>query len=139
MPPQYAKAYRKWQKNDAADAATIREAATQPSTRFIPIKTDEQQTALTIHRTRNLQLRQRTMLINALCGDLAEFGLVAPPRNMSAQLLQGGGHPHRHEPHVVHHRSQSADLRGDWTANGLAVVRGAFRRSLRWRAVMVCW
>lgn len=44
--------------------------------RFVPIKTTEQQSALMIHRARDLLIRQRTMLINALCGHLAEFGLI---------------------------------------------------------------
>jgi transposase len=78
MPPQYVKAYLKRHKNDAADAAAICEAVTRPSMRFVPIKTQEQQAALTIHRTRDLLMRQRTMLINALRGHLAEFGVIAP-------------------------------------------------------------
>jgi transposase len=88
MPPQYVKAYLKRHKNDAADAAAICEAVTRPSMRFVPIKTQEQQAALTIHRTRDLLMRQRTMLINALRGHLAEFGVIAPqgPRHV-VQLI----------------------------------------------------
>ena len=88
MPPQYVKAYLKRHKNDAADAAAICEAVTRPSMRFVAIKTQEQQAALTIHRTRDLLVRQRTMLINALRGHLAEFGVIAPqgPRHV-AQLV----------------------------------------------------
>jgi len=68
IPPSYVKAYLKRSKNDANDAAAICEAVTRPSMRFVPIKTKEQQTALMLHRTRQLLVRQRTMLSNALRG-----------------------------------------------------------------------
>jgi transposase len=76
MPPQYVKAYVKRNKNDAADAAAICEAVKRPSMRFVPVKTIEQQSALMLHRVRDLLIRQRTMLVNALRGHMAEFGLV---------------------------------------------------------------
>src|SRR6476659_2251813 len=76
MPPTYVKAYLKRGKNDAADAAAICEAATRPSMRFVPIKSEEQQAVLIMHRARDLLVRQRTQLINALRGHLAEFGLI---------------------------------------------------------------
>ena len=65
IPPSYVKAYLKRGKNDANDAAAICEAVTRPSMRFVPIKTKKQQTALMLHRTRQLLVRQRTMLSNA--------------------------------------------------------------------------
>lgn len=77
MPPQYVKPYVKRQKNDAADAEAICEAVGRPSMRFVPTKTEEQQAALTLHRTRELFIRQRGMLINSLRAQLAEFGVVA--------------------------------------------------------------
>ena len=77
MPPTYVKAYVKRGKNDAADAAAICEAVTRPSMRFVPIKSAEQQSVLMLHRTRDLLIRQRTQLINALRAHLAELGLVA--------------------------------------------------------------
>jgi transposase len=77
MPPTYVKAYVKRGKNDANDAAAICEAVTRPSMRFVPIKSVEQQSALMLHRTRDLLIRQRTQLINALRAHLAELGLVA--------------------------------------------------------------
>src|ERR1700754_3842518 len=77
MPASYVKAYVRRQKNDAADAAAICEAVTRPSMRFVPIKTAEQQAALMLHRSRDLLVRQRTQLINALRAHLAEIGLVA--------------------------------------------------------------
>jgi transposase len=59
-----------------ADAEAICEAVTRPTMRFVPVKTVEQQAVLMLHRSRELLIRQRTMLINALRGHLAEFGLV---------------------------------------------------------------
>ena len=77
MPPTYVKAYVKRGKNDAADAAAICEAVTRPSMRFVPIKSVEQQSMLMLHRARDLLIRQRTQLTNALRAHLAELGLVA--------------------------------------------------------------
>ena len=89
MPPSYVKAYLKRSKNDANDAAAICEAVTRPSMRFVPIKTKQQQTALMLHRTRQLLVRQRTMLSNALRGHLAELGIVsAKGRNGTGELLR---------------------------------------------------
>src|ERR1700683_310032 len=76
MPPNYVKAYVKRNKHDMADAEAICEAVRRPSMRFVPVKTAEQQTALMMHRGRELLIRQRTMLVNALRGQLAEFGLI---------------------------------------------------------------
>ena len=77
MPPQYVKPYVKRNKNDVADAEAICEAVRRPSMRFVPVKSVEQQSVLLMHRGRELLVRQRTMLANALRGHLAEFGLVA--------------------------------------------------------------
>lgn len=77
IPPAYVKAYVRRQKNDAADAAAICEAVARPSMRFVPVKTAEQQATLSIHRTRDLLISQRTQLMNALRAHLAELGLVA--------------------------------------------------------------
>jgi transposase len=76
MPPQYVKAYVKRNKNDAADAEAICEAVRRPSMRFVPVKTEAQQAALAMHRVRELLVRQRTMLVNALRSHLAELGIV---------------------------------------------------------------
>jgi transposase len=76
MPPNYVKAYVKRNKHDVADAEAICEAVRRPSMRFVPVKTAEQQSALMMHRARDLLIRQRTMLVNALRGHLAEFGLT---------------------------------------------------------------
>jgi transposase len=76
MPPHNVKAYVKRNKNDAADAEAICEAVNRPTMRFVAVKSTEQQSVLMVHRARDLLVRQRTMLINALRGHLAEFGFV---------------------------------------------------------------
>jgi transposase len=89
MPPSYVKAYLKRGKNDANDAAAICEAVTRPSMRFVPIKSEQQQSGLMLHRARQLLVRQRTMLSNAIRGHLAELGIIsAKGRNGTAALLE---------------------------------------------------
>ena len=78
VPPIYVKPFVKRQKNDAADAEAICEAASRPTMRFVAVKTQEQQARSMLFRTRDLLVRQRTQTINALRGHLAEFGVVAP-------------------------------------------------------------
>src|SRR5215469_13402749 len=77
MPAKDVKAYVKRNKNDAADAEAICEAVRRPTMRFVRIKSAEQQGQLMQHRTRDLLMRQRTQLINALRAHLAELGVVA--------------------------------------------------------------
>jgi len=89
LAPAYVKAYVKRSKNDAADAAAICEAVTRPSMRFVPIKSEEQQAVLAVHRTRDLLIGQRTQLTNALRAHLAELGLVAEQgRDGLAKLVE---------------------------------------------------
>jgi transposase len=89
MPPSYVKAYRKRSKNDANDAAAICEAVTRPSMRFVPTKSDQQQSGLMLHRGRQLLVRQRTMLSNAIRGHMAELGIIsAKGRIGTAELLE---------------------------------------------------
>ena len=64
-------------KNDAADAEAICEAVRRPTMRFVQVKSAEQQGRLMLHRTRDLLMRQRTQVINALRAHLAELGIVA--------------------------------------------------------------
>jgi transposase len=88
MPPAYVKPYVKRHKNDATDAEAICEAVTRPNMRFVATKTEEQQSCLTLHRTRHLFIRQQTSVINVIRALLAEFGIVAPVgRNGVEQLL----------------------------------------------------
>jgi len=74
--PAYVKPFVKRQKNDMADAEAICEAAQRPTMRFVAPKSAEAQAAGVVFRTRDLLVRQRTQLINALRGHLAEFGHV---------------------------------------------------------------
>src|SRR5499427_4211381 len=89
MPPSYVKAYLKRSKNDANDAAAICEAVTRPSMRFVATKSEQQQSGLMLHRSRQLLVCQRTMLSNAIRGHMAEFGMIsAKGRNGKAELLK---------------------------------------------------
>jgi transposase len=78
IPVQYVKPYVKIHKSDAKDAEAICDAVRRANMRFVPIKSEAQQSALVLHRARSLLVRQKTMLINALRGHLAEFGIVKP-------------------------------------------------------------
>lgn len=83
IPPAYVKPFVKRQKNDMADAEAICEAAQRPTMRFVAPKSADAQGSAVVFRTRDLLVRQRTQLINALRGHLAEFGFV---------VRQGAGH-----------------------------------------------
>jgi transposase len=78
IPPAYVKPFVKRHKNDAVDAEAICEAAQRPTMRFVAVKTEEQQAAALVFRTRDLLVKQRTQLGNAIRGHLAEYGWVAP-------------------------------------------------------------
>ena len=67
MPPPYVKPYVKRGKTDAADAEAICEAVTRPNMRFVPVKTEEQQSVLMMHRARDFLVRQLTQVSNASC------------------------------------------------------------------------
>jgi transposase len=84
IPPAYAKAYVRRNKNDPADAAAICEAVSRPSMRFVAVKSEAEQAAAGIHKARELLVKQRTMLINSLRGLMAEFGIIvaAGPRHV---------------------------------------------------------
>ena len=77
MPAKDVKAYVKRNKSDAADAEAICEAVRRPTMRFVQVKSAEQQSRLMLHRTRDLLMRQRTQLINALRAHMAELGIMA--------------------------------------------------------------
>ena len=78
IPPAYVKPFVKRQKNDAADAEAICEAAQRPSMRFVAVKDEEQQANGLVFRARDVLVRQRTQCINALRGHLTEYGWVVP-------------------------------------------------------------
>ena len=77
MPPAYVKPYVKRNKNDGRDAEAICEALSRPTMRFVAVKSVEQQAMLSVHTTRALLVKQRTMVANALRAQLSELGIVA--------------------------------------------------------------
>jgi transposase len=81
MAPQFVAPYRlsgRRGKNDAADAAAICEAVQRPNMRFVPVKSEDQQARLSVHRARQGFVEQRTATINRIRGLLSEFGIVLP-------------------------------------------------------------
>jgi transposase len=74
MAPKFVAPYRKGGKNDGNDAEAIREAVTRRNMRFVPIKSIEQQSDLTLHRVRQGFVEERTAMLNRIRGLLAEFG-----------------------------------------------------------------
>src|SRR3954466_5589698 len=78
MPARYVKPYVQRGKSDALDAAAICEAVSRPTMRFAAIKSVEQQSALALHRARDILVKQKTMLVNLIRGCLGEFGIIAP-------------------------------------------------------------
>lgn len=88
IPAVYVKPFVKRQKNDRADAEAIAEAASRPTMRFVAVKSAEKQGRAVAFRTHQCFVRQRTQLINALRGHLAEFGLVAPKGPASLKVLE---------------------------------------------------
>lgn len=87
IPPAYVKPFVKRQKNDAVDAEAICEAVQRPNMRFVAVKSEEQQASALVFRTRDLLVRQRTQLINAIRGHLTEYGWVAPKGRSYVALL----------------------------------------------------
>ena len=86
--PVYVKPFVKRQKNFMADAEAICEAAQRPTMRFVAVKSEEQQASAMIFKVRDLLVRHRTGVINALRGHLAEFGCVAPKGPAHVERLQ---------------------------------------------------
>ena len=94
MSPEYVRPYVKAQKNDDRDAEAIAEAATRPTMRFVPLKTEAQLDAQILHRVRSRLVGERTALINQLRAVLLERGLVFPQGRRQfeqalAELLTG--------------------------------------------------
>jgi transposase len=88
IPPAHVKPYVRRNKNDAADAAAICEAVGRPNQRFVPVRSVDNQAQLMRHRTRELLVGQRTQLLNALRGHLAEVGVIAPQGAQNAYALK---------------------------------------------------
>jgi transposase len=92
VPPQYIKPYVKRGKNDKIDAAAICEAMSRPGMHFVPVKSAEEQAALTLLSVRDLLIKQRTMLGNAIRGHAAEFGVIGAkgPHRLSELIKRIG-------------------------------------------------
>lgn len=96
MPPAYVKPYVRRQKNDATDAAAIAEAVSRPTMRFVAVRSIDNQALLMRHRVRETLVGQRTQLLNALRGHLAEAGVIAAQGARNARALAdllANGHP----------------------------------------------
>lgn len=78
LPANKVKPFVVGNKNDMVDARAIWTAMQQPGMKFIAVKTEEQQSILSIHRMRELLVKHRTAQINSIRGLLTEFGLVMP-------------------------------------------------------------
>ena len=102
--PAYVKPFVKRQKNDMADAEAICEAAQRPTMRFVAVKSEAKQAAAVVFRTRDLLVGQRTQIINAIRGHLAEYGLIAPqgPSHVEQLIAQ------IEDPSFRHSRSRRA-------------------------------
>ena len=87
IPPAYAKAYVRRNKNDPADAEAICEAVGRPSMRFVTVKSEAQQAAAGIHRVREILMKQHTMLTNQIRGLMGEFGVVAAKGRLGLEEL----------------------------------------------------
>jgi len=102
IPPQYVKPFVKRQKNDAADAEAIVEAALRPSMRFVAVKSADRQGQAMVLKTRDLFTAQRTQAVNALRGHLAEYGVIAPTGLANLTKLETAlGDPKHDLPEVV--------------------------------------
>src|SRR3954466_14140340 len=102
IPPAYVKPFVKRQKNNATDAEAICEAAQRPTMRFVAPKSEQTQAAALVFRARDLLVRQRTQVINALRGHLSEFGIVVAKGPAHApQLVQAVENPDEPLPEIA--------------------------------------
>jgi transposase len=100
--PQFVRPYVKNNKTDAADAEAICEAVNRPHMRFVPIKTQAQQTMLSLHRARAGLVKSRTALANQIRGLLGEFGIVLPQgiRLLGQRAIEALSNPNREFEHA---------------------------------------
>ena len=114
VPPAYAKPFRQGHKNDFRDAHAIAEAVQRPSTRCVPVKTDDQLDLQALHRVRSRLVGQRTAVINQIRSFLLEHGIA---------IRQGHRFLRQQLPAILAKRSDVLsprmiriieDLSGDW-------------------------
>ena len=125
VPPIYVKPFVKRQKNDAADAEAICEAAQRPTMRFVAVKGEEQQARAMVFHTRDLLVRQRTQTINALRGGIWRSSALLPRR---VWLMSVGWH-RRLRIRVRDYRERSAR----WVAFCSVRSLTSMRRSANWK------
>jgi transposase len=114
MPPEYVRPYVKAQKNDDRDAEGIAEAASRPTMRFIPLKTQEQLDIQTLHRVRSRLVAERTNLINQLRAILLERGTIFPVGRRKLELGIDGMLADEHTTLSPRLRQLVSELRGEW-------------------------
>ena len=123
IPPAHVKPYVRRNKNDAADAAAICEAVMRPGQRFVPVRSIDNQAELMRHRVRELLSGQRTALLNALRGHLAEIGIVA---------AQGAQHAYELKRLLIDGADENGEIVvPDCVCAALASARGSDRRARR--------
>ena len=94
VPPTYAKPFRQGHKNDFRDAYAVAEAVQRPSTRCVPIKTDDQLDLQALHRVRSRLIGDRTAVINQLRGFLLEHGIAVRQGYRFLRQQLGAGEAH---------------------------------------------
>jgi transposase len=115
MPPEYVRPYVKAQKNDDRDAEAIAEAATRPTMRFVPLKTEAQLDMQALHRARDRLVSERTALINQLRALLLERGIVLPQRRRALLAwLEAPVDPGEADPLSPRLRLLVTDMRAEW-------------------------
>jgi len=87
LPAMYVKPFVKRHKNDAIDAEAIAEAASRPSMKTVAVKNEAQQAQAMLFRTRELFVRQRTQLINAVRAHLSEYGIILPQQRRNGRAF----------------------------------------------------
>ena len=124
VPPAYSKPFRQGHKNDFRDAHAVAEAVQRPSTRCVPIKSDDQLDLQALHRVRSRLIGDRTAVINQVRGFLLEHGIAVRqgPRSLRQQLPQDSSHAHR--------RAIASDAQDHWGhRRRLEISRRSHRKS----------
>lgn len=143
VPPAYVKPFVKRQKNDAADAEAICEAALRPTMRFVPLKSEKTQGAAMVFRIRELLIRQRTQAINALRGHLSEFGKIVPQGAANASKFiaivedSTSGLPANAIPTLQTLIATLAHLEAEINELDAEIVRRARENDVAWRLMTV--
>ena len=90
LPANHVRPFVLRDKTDARDAQAIWVAAQQPHIKAVPVKSEQQQACLALHRIRAQLMKMRIMQTNALRGLLYEFGIALPEgHRLLLQRIQG--------------------------------------------------